>query len=781
MGSERNGLALRVLGPLELASSEMRSSRLRRLLAALATRPNAVASVDWLADVVWGSVPPTHTGAALHTLVSRLRPVLARASLESSGSGPPLTLVTRAPGYLLEVDPNSVDALRFERLAVPARSRLEDDPAESMRLLDEALALWRGPAYAEFAQEDFARPEAARLEELRANAVEDRVEASLRLGGDIDVIARLESLTAAAPLRENLHMQLMLADYRAGRQAEALELYREFRDRLDEQLGLEPSPPMRRLQSDILRHSPTLDWRPPPAALVATARPTDDTWPRGNVVGTTGHLFGREEDLAGLTARLSAGTVLTLTGPGGVGKTSLATRAASRLAPRFSSGAWLCELAAVSDPDATAAALATALDVPARRDVDPTGRLVAYLSDKQVLLVLDNCEHLLESVAALVHELHRQCPGLAVLATSRTPLEVEDEQLWPLGPLPVPSSSDPDSIAGSPAVQLFVTRASAQAPDFALDNDNSADISEICRRLDGLPLAIELAATRMRAMSPADLAARLSWRFRLLRGGVRTATERHRTLRSVVDWSYQLLDPLEQHVFEVLSVFAGGFTLQAAERLVAAVEPPEMSLDEIDAADVILRLVDRSMIVRLPGSVTQYALLETMREYGRERLTGQRLNRLRRAHAEQFARLVASTARDLFGPQHLADVRDLDLHFDELRAAYRWGLAHDIAVGAELVGGLTLYVEHTMSAEVMEWAQQILAAATAAKVPALSGVLGVAAAAARFQGALAEAEGLVAEGLASGAPPATEGYLRYMLVEVSLLDGRIDDASRHVG
>ena len=166
MGSERNGLALRVLGPLELASSEMRSSRLRRLLAALATRPNAVASVDWLADVVWGSVPPTHTGAALHTLVSRLRPVLARASLESSGSGPPLTLVTRAPGYLLEVDPNSVDALRFERLAVPARSRLEDDPAESMRLLDEALAICRGPAYAEFAQEDFARPEAARLEEF---------------------------------------------------------------------------------------------------------------------------------------------------------------------------------------------------------------------------------------------------------------------------------------------------------------------------------------------------------------------------------------------------------------------------------------------------------------------------------------------------------------------------------------------------------------------------------------------------------------------------------------
>ncbi len=770
-------IALRVLGSLELASAPIRSVRLRRLLAALATRANTVVPADWLAGVVWGGHLPVHTNAALQTLVSRLRRSIAEAPVGTSSG---LRVVTQASGYLLEVAPDSLDALRFEHLVLPARTRVDDDPAEAMRLLGEALSLWRGNAYAEFAAEDFARREASRLEELRAAAVEDQIDTSLRLGGHLDVIGRLESLTAAAPLRERPHAQLMLAGYRAGRHGEALELFRAYRDRLDERLGLQPSAPMRRLQADILQQSPSLDWHPP-AVRVGTARPSDDSWPRGNIVETTDHLYGREEDLAWLTAGLAPGTVTTLTGPGGVGKTRLASRAAARLSARFPGGSWLCELAAVSDGAAIASAVATCLDAPIRAGLGPTERLVAYLRDRQLLLVLDHCEHLLESSAALVHQLHRQCPGVAVLATSRSPLGIDDELVRPLAALSVPvASSSADSIASSPAVQLFLARAAGQVPNLRLDDANCADISEICRRLDGLPLALELAAPRMRTISASDLAARLSWRFPLLRGGERTATERHRTLRSVVEWSYELLDATEQHVFNVLSVFAGTFTLEVAEGLVGAAEPPEMVLDEIDVDCVLLGLVDRSMVVRVPGSVPQYAVLEAMREYGRERLPVSRLERLRRAHALQFASMAGSTASDLFGARHLNDVRVLDQHFDELRAAHGWALAHDITVAAELVGGMTVFVEHTMSAEVVEWAAQTLAAAAGTE-PALSGVLAVAAAGARFRGALPEAERLVAEGLALNVQPATEAYLRYTLLAVSLLDGRMEDASRRVG
>ncbi|HLZ38190.1 MAG TPA: BTAD domain-containing putative transcriptional regulator, partial [Mycobacteriales bacterium] len=416
-------MRLRVLGTLELvdgrrdgATSEaLRSTRLRRLLAVLLVHAGSVVSVDRIADVIWGDSPPANPEAAVHNLVSRLRAALRTAGASADDSPDPVALLTRAPGYVLQATGDAVDAACFEDLAARARACAVDRPERAVELFDAALGLWRGVAYAEFADEDFARAEASRLEELRVSAVEDRVQATLDLGRCTEAIARLEALVAAHPLRERPHAQLILALYRAGRQADALAVYRDYRERLDEELGLEPSAALQRLQADVLRQDAALDPGPAPGAAPPTGSPTPSATPPlagsspavppvgnlpavgdppavGNLPAVLPDLVGRDETLAAVSESLGEARVVTLVGAGGVGKTSVALHAAAR-APRCADGVWLCELAGVAEPEAVADALASVLGVQQRQGLTVVERLVEYLRPKHLLLVLDNCEH----------------------------------------------------------------------------------------------------------------------------------------------------------------------------------------------------------------------------------------------------------------------------------------------------------------------------------------------------------------------------------------------------
>lgn len=784
----------------ELVSVALRSSRLRRLLAALVVQPGAVVSADRLADVVWGDAPPENAGGALQSLVSRLRDKLRTESsgpVQAAGA-PEIMLLTRAPGYLLRVDRDALDASRFEDLVRHARALLPGHPAQAVPILDEALALWHGPAFAEFADDDFARPEAARLEELRAAACEHRVEAALRLGQPEQALITLEPLLADHPLRERPQAQLLLALYRLGRQADALEAYRTYRRRLDEELGLDPSASLRRLEEQILRQDRELECSdprridasepgssaPPAPAVTLPATPPvteaadDDPARRNNLPATLPTLLGRGGEVAQVCALVRAGQLVTLTGPGGVGKTSLAQHAAALRSADFPAGAWLCELAAVSGPAAVPEALATAMAVPPRQGLSVTERLVEHLRSQRALLVLDNCEHVADGAAHLVEAVLRDCPSVSVLATSREPLRVERELVWPVSPLDVPpATADAAVIANSPAVLLFAERATAAAPDFAVTEANAGSVGEICRRLDGLPLAIELAATRMRSMTPGDLAGRLSWRFRVLRAGRRVAADRHRTLRAVVDWSYELLDAEQQRVFEALSVFAGSFTLEAAE----AVAPSDLAPEDIAA--VVAALADRSMVIaRTDGSGARYALLETLRAYGREQLEAcGEVKAAQRAHAEYIVAFTEGAAERLYGPDHGHWTAAISRQFDDLRAAHEWGLRHDLQLAARLVVALAVYVEERMSAETGQWAERTIDAAEASlwDRPPMAQVYAVAASAAIIAGDLERAAQRIDAGLAhaeTGSP--AHGHLGYVRAQLAGFEGRLEEAGR---
>jgi len=784
MWSTGNSVLLRVLGPIELVGAgeiDLLSSRLRRLLAALLATGGSVVSVDRLVDTLWGEALPEDPDAALHSLVARLRARLRAAAGPSGNGGPEPALLTRSPGYLLQVPTERLDATQFEGLAAAARTVLVERPAEAEQLFDDALGLWRGPAYAEFADEDFARPEAARLEELRLTAEEDRIEAALRSGRHSAATAQLEALLAREPLRERPHRQFMLAHYRGGRQADALAVARSFRVRLIDELGLDPSPQLQRLEEQILRQDAQLDWVGEPAGQPPIApRAGGDTvpWPR-SAGGGVPAMLGRDDDLSDLVGAVQPGSLVTLTGPGGVGKTTLARAATAQLASRFPDGVVTVELAAVATGQDVPTAVMTALAMQPRAELGPIERVVRTLAGRQLLLVLDNCEHVLDGAAELADAVVHGCPGVALLATSRAPLDSTAEQVWAVPPLatPPPHVIDTTAVGRTPAAQLFVERASARNRNFRLDDGNAAVVAEVCRRLDGLPLALELAAARMAAMTPADLVDRLSWRFRLLRGGDR-APERHRTLRAVVDWSFELLDDQSQRAFEVVSVFAGTFSLEEADQLLSAAADVIGSGDA--GAETVLSLVDRSMVaVTVSGAMTRYVLLDTLRAYGREQLAARsQTQQVRRAHAELFAGLAEEADRHLFEAGHVVAVERLGAAVDELRVAWSWALEHDLALAVRLVGGLAIYVEHRMPAEVAGWAEQTVAAvdrATGQPLPAVAKLLGVAAAGARFAGDLGRARHLLERGLALTESVAVEAYLRYLLAEVALFEGRLSE------
>jgi predicted ATPase/DNA-binding SARP family transcriptional activator len=596
----------RVLGPLEVVGDDgplpLGGAKQRALLALLLLGANRVVSRERLIDELRGDEPPATAVTSLQVYVSRLRKLL-----------PSGALVTRPPGYLLEIEPDDLDLRRFERLLAQGHEVLAEDDAERAAIvLHQALELWRGPALAEFAHEPFAQAEIARLEDLRLGAVEERIEANLALGRHAHVIGELEALIAEHPHRERLRGQLMLAFYRSGRQAEALEAYRDARAALDE-LGIEPSEELRRLEKQILTQD---------ATLVPARRKT-------NLPLEPTPLVGRTQELAEVLELLRANKLVTLTGAGGSGKTRLGLQAAHELLEDgFTDGVWFVPLAPLTDPKLIEPTIAQVLGA--------RGELNEFLRGERLLLLLDNLEQLLPEAASVVARLET-----TVLVTSRERLNVTTEQEYPVPTLPVDD-----------AVRLFTQRARQLEPRFEPDEY----VPVIARRVDGLPLALELAAARVKALTPKQIVERLGQSLELLTGGARDTPERQRTLRATIEWSYRLLDQQEQALFARLAVFAGGGTLEAAEQVADA------------ELDLLQSLIDKNLLRHREG---RFWMLETIRELALEKLELlEDAEQLRRRHAEYLLQLLPA------GPARAdaALAARWSAEDDNVRAAVAWAL-----------------------------------------------------------------------------------------------------------
>ncbi|MET7297812.1 BTAD domain-containing putative transcriptional regulator [Embleya sp. NPDC005575] len=649
----------------------------RALLALLLLDAGHIVPTERLIDGLYGEDPPAGAANALQSHVSRLR----RGLRPHAGEVEAIEFHTT--GYRLAVDPEAVDAHRFERLLRAGRQALAagEHPSASA-LLGEAVALWRGPALADV---PYAGARATRLEELRVTAAEDRVEAEIALGGLRGAIPELRVLVDAHPLRERPRGLLMRALSGSGRQAEALEVYEDLRRVLAEELGADPSPELAAVQVAVLRGElggPPAPVLPPPRApLAEPPLPVPEfAAPPGRLTG----FVGREHELARLTGSAGA-RLITLTGPGGTGKTRLAVETAARTVEQvcFVDLTRAADDAALSHVVAAALGIREAGGVNARTESDPGARIVAVLAERRLLLILDNCEHVVDGAATLAHRVLDGCPGVRILATSREPLGITGEVLCPVPQLALPAAgADLDTLRAAPAVELFAARASAVRPGFAITTDNAPDVARICAALDGLPLAIELAAARLRTLPLAEVAARLDDRFRLLSRGSRTATPRHRTLHAVVEWSWDLLDPDERALARRLTVFAGGATLAA----IAAV--CGVPTDEAD--DLLAGLAEKSLVTVADGDGGRFRMLETIRAFGVARLAeaGEE-ERVRRAHAEYFLALADEADAGLRGPDQLALLRRLTAEQGNADAALRWAIGADHELALRLHAALT--------------------------------------------------------------------------------------------
>ncbi|MDA0637864.1 BTAD domain-containing putative transcriptional regulator [Nonomuraea sp. MCN248] len=661
-----------ILGPTAVRGADgaaipIGGPRVRALLALLALEPGRVIDADRLATGLYGEDPPEGVANALQSQVSRLRRALGRDRVEFHPAG-----------YRLVADPMDVDAIRFERLAAEGRRALgSGDARRAAALLREGLALWRGRPLADAPHAGAA---AARLSELRLTAVEDRTQADLELGRHREVVAELRQLVADHPLRERPRAQLMRALYGSGRQAEALAAYAEGRRVLGDELGIEPGPELTAAHLAVLRADPALGPAAPPipdhasrTVDGATGGPVSGT-PGGSAVGGAGRggregvklgtraqltsFVGRGEELRQVSAELAASRLVTLVGPGGAGKTRLALE----VAERAEGDVCLVQLAPLTAEGEVTPAVLTALGIrdrhrPEPPQLEPVERLVAALAGRDLLLILDNSEHVVEAVARLTDTLLGSCPGLRVLATSREGLGITGESLVPVAPLRLPPPDAPDPL-DYPAVRLFADRAAAVRAGFTVTPDNAEQVIRICHAMDGLPLAIELAAARLRTLSVAEVAARLDDRFRLLARGSRTALPRHQTLRAVVAWSWDLLDGDEQRMAGRLTVFTGGATAEAAERVCGLPE------------ELLFSLAEKSLVEAVDG---RFRMLETIRAFCAERLEeAGEAEAVREAHAAYYLNLAVEADGHLRRAEQLEWLARLDAESDDLNAAVRW-------------------------------------------------------------------------------------------------------------
>ncbi|MEO5838771.1 MAG: BTAD domain-containing putative transcriptional regulator [Acidimicrobiales bacterium] len=678
-------IEVRVLGAIEVrrdgTAVPIGGPKPRRLLAVLLAHANSVVSSDRLCEELWGEEQPASAIDTLQSTISRLRRVV--------GDG--AQIVARPPGYVFEPGTVWIDSRSFEALLTESRS-IADASARAQRV-EEALSLWRGPAFGEFAHHDWARSEAVRLDELKLVATEELIDAHLADGSHGELVGELEGLVTEHPLRERFWLQLAVALYRSGRHAESLRRLDAFRSLLRDQLGLDVSAAAREMESRILAQDDTLFG---PSARSATAS-------RNKLVSTEDatRLLGRERDLEAIEALTLQSRLITLVGPGGVGKTRLALRAAAVTATQFTDGSFVVHLAAVRDPDATIAAVAATLDVQQRQHLSMEDTIVEFLRERRMMVVLDNCEHLLVRVAPFVDRVRSVCAQVVILATSREPLGLAGEHVWPVEPLEVsPREADIDVIAAAPAVQLFVERAAAARSGFELTEKNAATVAEICRRLDGLPLALELAAARLRALGPEALVARLDQRFQILGSTHGGGDSRHRSLHDLVQWSLELLTADEQRLFYRLAVFAGGFDLDAVEQV--------CGLDDLahdGVASLLANLVDKSMVQLIEPDGPRYQLLETMRELGADRLDDEERSAVQRSHAQWYLSVAERAALGLTGPDEARWMITLEHETDNLRAAHNSAVRdRDIDTALRLVAALREFSFRRINYEITAWA-----------------------------------------------------------------------------
>ena len=725
-------MRFRVLGPVGVETGDgvervPGGAQGRALLAALLLRPGALVPVHQLAEAVWGERLPADVDNAVHVAVRRLRRALGPAAGR---------LVTGPRGYRLDLDGTPTDAELFEEGCRAARERMGTDPAGAVALFDRALARWRGPAFGEFA-ESFARPAAVHLEEQRRIAGEDRVEALLRAGSLDEATASSARLVAAHPLADRPVLLLLRSLAAAGRTAEALGAYQRHLRVLREELGLDPSPQLRDLHRSILRG----DVEGPPPAAAGPVRPRLPRRP--------GTLIGRDDELAALTSAPVDAGLVTLVGPGGVGKTRLALELAHGWAASGRPVWWVDLVPVLPGRVVEAIAAATGVEVPP--GPDPAGALSAALQTARGVLVLDNAEHVLEPLGAVVERLLAHAPGLAVVATSRERLAVDGEAVRTVHPLPLPAGSDPDN----PAVRLFLARMPGleRRPDDA----ELALVALLCHRLDGLPLAIELGAARAGSLGLTALAHRLAERLGELGGGRRASDPRHGTMRAVVEWSHDLLDDGEAALFRRLAVFPAAFSLDQVEAVCADASVPGAA-----SADVLARLVEKSLVQRVHPD--RFRLLETLRAFAASRLeeSGQS-HAFRDRHACDTAARLTRTTPGLWTEQEDVAVRTLTVLTPDLHAAWEYAAEHDRPLALRLAGEIYEFAYFRQRLDLLRWGLTVVDWELAD--PDLAAALGTAAAATWSAGRLSEAAAIAERGITLAGGP--ESLAAALPMEVS--------------
>ncbi len=650
-------MQFRILGPLEAVldggPATLGAPKQRGLLALLLINRRRVVTAEQLIDGLWGEAPPASALQSLQVYVHGLRRALGGERIETAGRG-----------YRVVVGEDELDLDRFERTLERGRAALEagraDDAADDLR---DALAVWRGPALAGLPEETRRAADAGRLDELRLTALELRFDAELACGRHDAVVAELEAVTAEEPYRERFLQQRMLALYRCGRQADALEVYRNAREILAEELGLDPSPALQELERAILQQDP---------ALAAPEAPTRSTQPLP-VPPTP--LVGRRLELAAVGAlfRDEGARLVTLTGPGGTGKTRLAIEVAHSLEPELRDGAVFVSLAALSSPELVGPTIAEALEIQ-------EDQVLGQLRERRLLLVLDNFEQLLPA-APFVGELLAAAPRLWILATSRAPLRLAAEREYPVPPFETPDADLPfEALVQTDALRLFAARARAVDPGFELDGANAAEVARVCTRLDGLPLAIELAAARSKLLAPGEILERLEREPNLLPSGPRDAPARQRTLAATIHWSYDLLPPDERLAFARLGVFSGGCTLEEAESVC------DITLDSLGT------LVDNNLLRRRDS---RFTMLETVRHFAVERLEEAGATELRKRHAEWLTELAETMAeRTTVGGEDATTWLDrIQPEHDNIRAALAWSIEEEPELALRLASSLRLFWE----------------------------------------------------------------------------------------
>jgi predicted ATPase/DNA-binding SARP family transcriptional activator len=687
-------IVFHILGPIEISvdgrSIPLPGGYARSILGLLLLHPNRVLSPDDLIDALWRDNPPRTAPNVLQAHVVSLR-----RALRAGGEGLITRLETQPSGYRLRIEPQELDSELFEAEVADAERLAPSDPGTAVDDLRRALARWRGTVEAGGTDSSVAAGVITRLEELRLGASETLAELNLRLGRARDVASDLEPLAREHPFRERFHALLMIALYRTGRQAEALVAYRSARDALVGELGVEPGPELRALELAVLRQEPGLMGTVPrvPAALDAGPVAGSSNAEEASIhampsIDTS--FVGRQGELTSVVDLLAVERLITITGVGGAGKTRFAIQAAALALERFPGGAWFVDLTPVPDGERMELAVAAGLGIAEQAGRGILETVIEGLGDSRRLLILDNCEHVVEACARFAEALLEGAPALSILATSREPLRLSSEVLWRLAPLDLPAAPNLDGgdPATSDAVRLLLDRAGRVRPGRAWTDADLDAMAQICHRLDGLPLAIEMAAARLRVLEPQDVLDRLDDRFRLLTDGGRTAIPRHRTLRATLDWSYDLLDEGDQTILRRMSAFATAVPPAAVEAICGG--------PDVDAVEAVVRLADRSLAITTVGSDgrSRFGLLDTVREYGRVQL---RASGEEQAIAQRHLTYWTEFATRAF--EQRIDERDqqadaLEREVGELRLALDRGHAVDDGSELALAGRLGWFWAH---------------------------------------------------------------------------------------